>query len=266
VKEEEISNVALAGTGFPLDQPVVGKNAPPRPKVILRGESSDDLLYIVRAIRDRLFLWDLNWAGCSPAPEFPRAIICGPIASTDRLKTRQSTRFAAIVMPGWDAGAEYYCELGSFVGVEWKCLVRSATTATPEASMSADFSAEFASLPTHLSFQRLVDIFAASRPDRATLARSVAELQENARRLKIEWAPGDLSQLVTELAGQLNGANGSATSGPDTGDLPSLSSGLYRRRPTRPLRRWPDGRISRPAWWIKLDRRQPQRLRRDSSA
>ncbi len=50
----------------------------------------------------------------------------------------------------------------------------------------------------------------------------MAELQENARRLKIELAPGDLSQLVTEIAGQLNGANGSATSGPDTGDLSIL--------------------------------------------
>ena len=115
-----------------------------------------------------------------------------------------------------------HCELGSFEGVEWKGLARSGTTATPEASMSDDFSAEFATLPTHLSFQRLLDIFGATHPDRATLARSIAELQETSRLLKTTMAPNEWSQLATEIAAKLNGIDGKATNGAQEADLSAL--------------------------------------------
>jgi hypothetical protein len=46
--------------------------------------------------------------------------------------------------------------------------------------MSEDLSAEFATLPLHLSFQRLLEVFKANNGEGKSLARSVAELQENA--------------------------------------------------------------------------------------
>ena len=47
--------------------------------------------------------------------------------------------------------------------------------------MSDDVSAQFATLPIHLSFQRLLEMIRATQPEGATLARSVAELQDAAR-------------------------------------------------------------------------------------
>jgi hypothetical protein len=130
------------------------------------------------------------------------------------------------------AGAEYYCELGSFEGVEWKGLVRSSTTATPEASRSDDFTAEFAALPAHLSFQRLLDILGGTHLDRTTLARSVAQLQEDARRLQSKIAPGEL-----------NGADGDATNRANAADLSALVEMALRCAPpatptTEELARW----------------------------
>ncbi len=117
------------------------------------------MLYIVARDPRSLFLyWDLNWtrlfarAGISARPVHLRTYrLDGSIENTQQINPFRGHCYAEV----GTAGAEYYCELGSFVGVEWKSLARSATTATPEASMSEDFSAEFATLPTHLSFQRL---------------------------------------------------------------------------------------------------------------
>ena len=110
--------------------------------------------------------------------------------------------------------------------------------------MSEEFSAEFATLPAHLSFQRLLEVFGATTDlDRANLARSVANLQETARLLKNGAAPGDWSQLVTEIAGQLNGG-GAATSGANA-DLSTLvETALDTPSPAAPtpdeVARWKD--------------------------
>ena len=74
--------------------------------------------------------------------------------------------------------------------------------------MSDDLSGEFATLPMHLSFQKLVEILGTTDLDQAELARSVAELQENARVLRTRMPAGDCSQLAREIATRLNGANG----------------------------------------------------------
>ena len=58
-----------------------------------------------------------------------------------------------------------------------------------------------------------------ARIDAATLARSVAKLQETARQLKTEMAPEDWSQLATEIAAKLNGTDAMAVNGPRAADL-----------------------------------------------
>jgi len=66
--------------------------------------------------------------------------------------------------------------------------------------MSEDSSADFARLPIHLSFQRLIDIFQATKVERSTLACSVAELQENAQALEDALNDAARSGADTELA------------------------------------------------------------------
>jgi hypothetical protein len=120
------------------------------------------------------------------------------------------------------AGMEYYCELGSFEGTEWMGLARSDTTATPEASMSDDLSAEFATLPIQLSFQKMLDLLGAPDLDQTTLARAIGELQASARILQTKIALGDWSQMATEITAKLDGANGRGTNGAPAAELAEL--------------------------------------------
>ena len=164
-KDETSDTAAHAGYGFRISaQPVVGEKR----AVSARNEgsparaSSPDLLYVVARDPKSLFLyWDLNWtwlfarAGISARQVHLRTYRGdGAVEGTQEINPFRGHCFAEVGA----AGTEYYCELGSFEGAEWKSLVRSGTTATPEANRSDDFTAEFATLPTHLSFQRLLDI------------------------------------------------------------------------------------------------------------
>lgn len=217
-KDETSDTAAHAEYGFRISvQPLVGEKraASTRTEGFPARGSSPDLLYVVARDPKSLFLyWDLNWtwlfaqAGISARQVHLRTYRGdGAVEGTQEINPFRGHCFAEVGA----AGAEYYCELGSFEGVEWKGLVRSSTTATPEASRSDDLTAEFAALPTHLSFQRLLDILGGTHLDRTTLARSVAELQENARGLQTKIAPGEL-----------NGANGSGTNGADAAELSAL--------------------------------------------
>ncbi len=230
VKTDKTSDAAApGGNSFRIsDQPMVGERraALPRPGQSPARASSADLLYVIARDPQSLFLyWDLDWmwlfarAGISPRQVLLRTFRGdGTVESTQEINPFRGHCYVEVGAPGM----EYYCELGSFEGAEWKGLARSGTTATPEARMCDDFSAEFAALPIHLSFQKLLDILGVTDLDQATLARSVAELQVNARLLQIGMASGDWSQLATEIAAELNGANGSKMNGADAAELSAL--------------------------------------------
>jgi hypothetical protein len=229
VKELETSaanNAAQSAGGFRVsDQPVVRANR----ATAARDEfSSDglpasygtDLLYVIARDPKSLFLyWDLNWtplfaqAGLSARQVHLRVYReDGSIEGTQEINPFRGHCYADVAA----AGTGYYCELGCFDGDEWTSLVRSGTTATPEASMSDDLSADFATLPIHLSFQRLIDIFQATKAERTTLARSVAALQENAQALR----------------DALNGANGGERIGADAELAALLETALRGDAPT----------------------------------
>lgn len=144
-----------------------------------------DLLYVMARDPKSLFVyWDLNWTRI-----FSRAGIAarqvhlriyrqdGSVEGTREINPFLGTCFADVAA----AGADYYCELGCLEGDEWICLVRSGKAATPADRMSDDLSAQFATLPLHLSFQRMLDIMRVTQAGGANLARTAASLQDNAR-------------------------------------------------------------------------------------
>jgi len=235
VNKDEATDTANPGTGFRIsEQPVVGEK---RAAALRNGPSpprwpSADLLYVVARDPKSLFLyWDLNWtrlfdrAGISARQVHLRTYRGdGTVESTQEINPFRGHCFAEVSA----AGTEYYCELGGFEGSEWKSLVRSSRTTTPEASMSDDFATDFAALPTHLSFQRLLDILRMTELDHATLACSVAKLQANARERQSKMAPGDPSQLAREIVAQLNGASDIGMDGAMTAELSELVEAALR--------------------------------------
>ncbi len=224
MKEETSDTAAPARDGFRIsNRPLVGEeraawtgdDAPVR-------NTPDDLLYVVARDPESLFLyWDVNWtrlfarAGLSARQVHLRVYRGdGSIEGTQEINPFRGHCYAGVAA----AGTDYYCELGSFEGAKWTSLARSGRAATPEAGMSDDLSAKFATLPTHLSFQRLLDMFGTTDFDPALLARSVAELQETARALQPGTEPGDWSRLATKL----NGANGTRMNGVHAAALSDL--------------------------------------------
>jgi hypothetical protein len=159
-----------------------------------------DLLYVIARDPASLFVyWDLNWrqvfqkAGISP-----RAIHLRTYREDEIIEDTQPINpfrgHCYVTVSA--AGTGYYCELGCFEGETWQSLVRSGAAVTPESEMSEDFSATFATLPVHLSFQRLLDIFQTTK-DRKELAVAVAELQAEARNREI--ANSDSSDFAALL-------------------------------------------------------------------
>lgn len=211
--KEDQSAAAATGNAFRISaRPLVGEPRAGAPRESLARASSVDLLYVIARDPQTLFLyWDLDWtrlfarAGLSPRQVHLRIFRGdGSIEGTQEINPFRGHCYAEVA----GAGSEYFCELGSFEGTAWAGLVRSGTTATPEATISDDLSGEFATLPFHLSFQKLLDLLGTRELDGTMLARSVAELQENARVLQSRMAPGDWSQLAPQIAARLNGAKG----------------------------------------------------------
>ena len=207
--------------------PASGDGAIPRD---LPASYDRELLYIIARDPKSLFIyWDLNWTQL-----FARARLSarqvrlriyrqdGSVEGTHEINPFRGHCYADVA----SAGTGYYCELGCFEDDEWASLVRSSKAVTPADSMSEDMSAQFATLPIHLSFQRLLDIFRASKAKGATLARSVAELQENARVLQATVTPDEWSRLVATAAAR-NGTNGATSP-----DVSTLLQGTHAPTPT----------------------------------
>ncbi|MBA3544044.1 MAG: DUF4912 domain-containing protein [Chthoniobacterales bacterium] len=169
-----------------------------------------DLFYVIARDPHSLFLyWDLDWkrlfsaAGLSPHQVHVRIYReDGAVEATREINPFRGHSYVDVA----DAGTSYYCDLGCFEGSDWRKLARSGTTATPEAAMSDDLSADFATLPIHLSFQRMLDIFRATT-DGTALASSVSQFQERSRLLQ-QTSPDDWSRWVagtTTNGGSRNG-------------------------------------------------------------
>lgn len=142
------------------------------------------MLYVIARDPKSLFIyWDLNWrrvfgrAGLSPRQVHLRLYRQdGSVAATREINPFLGHCYVDVAT----AGTEYYCELGCFSDQAWTGLVRSGKAATPQDGMSEDVSAQFATLPLHLRFQRMLDILRATPEESTTLAQTVAGLQERA--------------------------------------------------------------------------------------
>lgn len=202
------SGSSLAPNGFQIsDRPLDGNDrAESEITKSLPATYGTDLLYVIARDPASLFVyWDLNWKRAFEAAGIsPHAIHLRTYRTDGSIEdTRQINPFRGhcyVEVSG--AGTSYYCELGCFDEETWHHLVRSGATVTPESEMSDDLTATFATLPIHLSFQRLLDIFKASKKDGKGLAVSIAELQAEARnRGSVATDSSDLAALLESAGG-----------------------------------------------------------------
>ncbi len=197
------------GRGFEIsDQPVVESHRTEINSVALApggfgvglGDTDDESLFILARDPRSLFVYrGLDWnkhfsVAEADAMKLHLRVLRddGSEETTTSFDPSVSFAFVDVTSPG----TRYYCELGIYEGNEWKRVGRSNSAETPAAAISDDFSADFATLPLHLSFQRLLDIFRTSPARSETLVEAVSKMQTKARALQASMSPLDWSQLI----------------------------------------------------------------------
>jgi hypothetical protein len=106
-------------------------------------------------------------------------------------------------VPVREAGGGYVVEIGYRRGRSWKVLARSAPVSTPRNRLSESDRFDFATIPLHVGFQRLVETIGHSVGDGAALVPVLAALQRVAvSGERVDGLPAGLGEraiLVTLL-------------------------------------------------------------------
>ncbi len=100
-------------------------------------------------------------------------------------------------IPVSHADSEYYVEIGYYRGDQWTSIARSVTVRTPAEGMSQSDDFAFATVPFHLSFQRLVDNLENAFQSGEDVVETVARMQKN----------GDFSAFGVPDSGDLSAIN-----------------------------------------------------------
>jgi hypothetical protein len=84
-------------------------------------------------------------------------------------------------IPVNEAAAEYAVEIGYYRGDQWKAISRSVTIRTPQDKISESGEFEYATIPLHLSFQKLIDNIQTTMREGETLIQSLGRLQRDGK-------------------------------------------------------------------------------------
>jgi len=76
------------------------------------------------------------------------------------------------------AGTEYFVEIGFYRGKVWNVIARSVSVTTPPEGMATSEAFDYATVPFHLSFQRMLDHLESARGSDEDLLAAVSRLQQ----------------------------------------------------------------------------------------
>lgn len=140
------------------------------------------LFVIARDPRTLFAYWDIDWQAVfqSEPPADKTAYFRLFNGNNIEEKTVPVEPFAGqAYIEVEESEATYVAELGYFqpAGV-WKAVARSEAIATPVEQLAGAGEFQLASIPFHLGFQRLIELFRASKQDSVSLSALVARLQK----------------------------------------------------------------------------------------
>jgi len=76
------------------------------------------------------------------------------------------------------SGTEYFVEIGFYRGKVWNLIARSVSVTTPPEGMATSEAFDYATVPFHLSFQRMLDHLESARGSDEDLLAAVSRLQQ----------------------------------------------------------------------------------------
>ncbi len=88
-------------------------------------------------------------------------------------------------IPARSAGADYAVEIGFLRGSQWNCLARSLTVKTPQDKVSDSARFDYATIPLHLSFQKLMENIQSTISEGETLIQALGRLQRDGKLLTL---------------------------------------------------------------------------------
>ena len=170
---------------------------------------ADTLFLIARDPHWLFSYWDVNWVPWQSKSTDGKFFLKlfkenGAVELTTEIHPEARNWY----LPAKEAGCSYYAELG-FTGLdgEWISVARSGPAETPQDSFSDSNDAAFATVPIHLTFQRLVEMVRSRMEEGESLIAALARLQGEGRRLLFqpgrppEWND-EQRQVLSALFGQ----------------------------------------------------------------
>ncbi|MFZ4774756.1 MAG: DUF4912 domain-containing protein [Terrimicrobiaceae bacterium] len=88
-------------------------------------------------------------------------------------------------IPVQNAGSEYTVEIGFFRGSQWNSIARSMTIKTPQDKVSESGQFDYATIPLHLSFQKLMENIQSTIGEGETLIQALGRLQRDGKLLAL---------------------------------------------------------------------------------
>ena len=177
-------------------------------------------VYLVAYDPHQLFAyWDLDWASAGDAAYALH--VCradGEMEAKVDISSADTGRYLPVGQPG----GTYYVELGQRGrGGSWQPLAFSGRVTMPPVGLSGETEPKFATLPFHLSFQRLLELIQGAMGHGEDLTAALARLQRGdhptataALLHSLDGLNGEQMQTLELLLGQKLGGD---SSGGDTG-------------------------------------------------
>ena len=153
-------------------------------------------VYLVAYDPKQLFAyWDVDWTG---GPTTPYALhVCRADGSLEQ-KAEIAAAEAGKYLPVQTPGGTYFVELGRY-GRDggWQVIATSTNVTMPPAGLAGESEPKFATLPFHLSFQRLLELIHETMGRDENLTAALARLQR-AEGSGLDTLVGTLSRLGPE--------------------------------------------------------------------
>ena len=186
-------------------------------------------VYLVAYDPKQLFAyWDVDWTG---GPATPYALhVCRADGSLEQ-RAEIAAAEAGKYLPVQNPGGTYFVELGrNGRDGSWQVIATSTNVTMPPAGLAGETEPKFATLPFHLSFQRLLELIQETMGTGEDLTAALARLQR-ADRSGLDLLVGTLARLGPEPLQTLEALLGQKFQVSSAGDDSSPAGGhLHRDR------------------------------------
>ena len=184
MKKKSTDGKKIAAEGIPT--PSVGPLQIDELGELPRSYGSDTIFLVAQEPHWLFTYWDIDISLHPGGKTFLRVI--GEASSVEEeIEVPFETKNWYI--PVKRAGGTYSVEIGYYRGNQWNPLAASVAIKTPPDKISGSSDFDYATLPLHMSFQRLMDNIQEAIHDGETLLHALGRLQKEGRLLPTQFDP-----------------------------------------------------------------------------